>query len=269
MKCLNITETEPQLLKQKERADNGRPLIGILAERRKSNDGELGIKRINSVNIPYVQSIELAGGVPVIIPFVEDTEILLPLLDKLDGLLATGGSNLDPHLYGESPTQQLGPMDPVLDRHLYLVMEYALRSQLPVLGICKGMQLVNTVMCGSTYQDLSHRDRPSLSHKQSVDRSLTHHAVTIERDSKLYRILGEEKVMVNSFHHQAIKDLAPGLKVVAMSEDGIIEALEGSFMPIMCIQWHPEELIHVKGSNMLKIFEHFVKVAKDNSTSNG
>lgn len=268
-KCVDVTQTEPQPLEQEEKNKSKRPLIGILAERRKASDKDRGVKKINSVNVPYVEAIELAGGVPVIIPFVEEFETIIPLLDTLQGILAPGGSNLDPMLYGEAPSRELGPMDPVLDRHLYLTVEYAIRNQIPILGICKGMQLVNAVMCGSTYQDLSHRDEPSISHMQSIDRALPHHEVQIEPGSTLHRILGQDTVRVNSFHHQCIKDLAPGLKVTARAEDGIIEGVEGSFMPVFCVQWHPEELIRVKDSGMLRIFKYFVAMTKDNSGTRG
>ena len=178
-----------------------------------------------------------AGGRPeLLLPGDEREEGPADRLEDLDGLLLPGGPDVDPALYGEDHGPDLGSVDAELDRFEIDLVRRAVAGKLPVLGICRGQQVINVALGGTLHQHLPGHD------KHGLPRSHLAHQIDVETDSELGTAAAGEPVMVNSLHHQAIKDLAAGLRVTARSSDGVVEALEGGGM-VVAVQCHPEELI--------------------------
>ena len=200
------------------------------------------------VNAAYARSVLAAGGVPLILPPVLGPAYAGRSLDGLDGLLLTGGEDIDPAWYGIDPSPEVYP--PSRERDLFELAIFAAARQrdLPILGICRGIQLVNVGLGGTLYQDLP-SERPSpVDHYPATDRTTRSHEVLLESGSRAAGALGATRLSVNSFHHQAIRDLAPGLVVSGTTADGVIEAVESPAEApwLLAVQWHPEEM-HADG----------------------
>jgi putative glutamine amidotransferase len=213
------------------------------------------------VNSDYVSSVVSAGASPVILPVIENDEYIFDAVKKVDGILISGGFDVNPTLYGEEPEKAQGFTDRELDDFNFKLIKAACSLKKPILGICRGLQIINVYFGGTLHQNLNEKDGFYIKHAQDSSRDFTGHTIFIKKDSVLYPILGE-KTMVNSFHHQGIKDIADGFKVSAVSKDGVIEAIEktdDNF--ILCVQWHPEGLA---GNNegMLGIFKKLVEESK-------
>lgn len=232
------------------------PIIGIsgnmLFDR---GDMFPGYKRAY-VNNDYVEAVENAGGVPLILPIISDKKAIKLQIENIDGLIISGGYDVNPLIYGEEPAQKLGFIYPARDEYDINVIEIALELHKPILGICRGLQILNVFLGGTLYQDLELIDGCYIKHLQSSMPVTIGHTVNIEKGTKLFNILGS-KVITNSFHHQAIKKLAPGLKVSAKSEDGIIEGIESENEFVLGIQWHPEMLAK-EHKEMLNIFKELI-----------
>lgn len=239
-----------------------KPIIGILANITPMNKENLGVITAY-VNNSYVNAVEKAGGVPIIIPVNKNKENIKRQIDLVDGIIISGGVDINPILYKEEPLEGLGYFDQDIDEFDLLATRIAIILEKPVLGICRGVQVLNVCLGGSLYQDISHIDSSYIKHYQEAKRNVGSHTVTISEWSKLAEILGTE-IVVNSFHHQSVKDLGKGLVVTASSRDGVIEAIElkGNKF-VMGVQWHPEEMIE-SNENMLKLFKKLVEVAKNN-----
>lgn len=213
----------------------------------------------------YIVAIERAGGVPVILPITREVETLMPLLQKLDGILFSGGSDIDPNLYGEYPKFGLGAIEPRRDTHEIRLAQIALtKLNIPVLGICRGMQLLTVATGGKLYQDLASQKPEGINH--SVPKSIRHHAfhpVRMEVGSVLYNIYQGDVLTVNSFHHQAVKELGQGFKATMIAPDGIIEGMEWeeSNRFVVAVQWHPE-MMEEKVDTIRPIFTAFVEASK-------
>ena len=198
----------------------------------------------------YYKSVVAAGGVPVIIPPVSDPGVILNTLCRLDGLILSGGGDHNPLWVGEQPSPKLGDVCGERDLPELLITQLAYNRQLPILGICRGIQTLAVALGGHVAQDIG--DIQEVKHSQSADRTTPTHTVTIEQDSTLYRLYQESslpssfegtggKLFVNSFHHQAVSDAGPKFRVVARATDGIIEAIESAeHKSILGVQWHPE-----------------------------
>lgn len=194
----------------------------------------------------YVLSILRAGAIPLIFPMVPEDhpqyeELMDSLVDKVDGLVFTGGPDLDPAYYGEERHPACHEPLAVRDKMELALFARAYAKGLPFLGICRGQQVCNVAMGGSLYQDLAAQRVTNIPHQQTGVRSA--HLVSIQEGSLLHQITGTTRLPVTSRHHQAIKELAPGLVVSARSDDGVIEAVElTGGQPGLCLQWHPENL---------------------------
>lgn len=190
----------------------------------------------------YVEVLERHGVAPVLLTPSHSESTIASLLDRCQGLVLSGGEDVDPSLYGEPPLPGLGVTNPARDDAELLVLELALERELPILAICRGCQLVNVHFGGTLYQDLTLQRPGALEHGQEEPWSLRTHQVWIDPDSELARITGAEELVINSFHHQGIKGIGEGLRVVAEAEDGTIEAIErpGSSAWFLGVQWHPE-----------------------------
>lgn len=233
-----------------------RPLIGIVPL--------VDEKKDSLWMVPgYMNGVTRAGGIPVMLPLTSDSSVISRLLDEVQGILLTGGHDVDPRIYGEEPVPECGPKCLERDSMEKELLDQALKKDMPVLGICRGIQFLNAYLGGTLYQDLPSQFDSSVEHHMSPPYDVPVHSVSINEDSGLYKVLKTDKLEVNSYHHQAIKDKAESLKVMAVSEDGLIEAVE---MPdrrfVWAVQWHPE-FNYLKDENSLKIFEEFVRQCKE------
>lgn len=210
----------------------------------------------------YVQAVHLAGGVPLLIPVLDDKETLEEAMRQVDGLLLSGGADIDPSYFNEKPIPELGDVDPKRDFYDYALIDFASRHQLPILGICRGVQVLNVYFGGTLYQDIyAQNSAKLLNHDQPEARHIETHTVTVKANSKLSQIVGCEQLGTNTFHHQAIKDVAPNFNSVATTSDGICEAIESTHYPIIGIQWHPENLAVTNKKAHVALFKWLVNEA--------
>ncbi|SHJ45187.1 gamma-glutamyl-gamma-aminobutyrate hydrolase family protein [Tepidibacter formicigenes] len=220
-------------------------------------------KLYDSVSHNYIKSVYLAGGIPILIPLVEDENTVNSYLNLVDGLILTGGEDVWPLLYGENPNDKIQLICEERDKFEIKLFLKALKLNMPVLGICRGLQVMNVALEGTLYQDINSQIENSLGHypKDTPVNSL-YHEVQIDKESKIFDIFNEEKIRVNSFHHQSIKKLGNSLKEAAWSVDGVIEAVEHINKDFAVgVQWHPEDLT-IKYPAFLKLFKALVKECK-------
>ena len=224
-----------------------RPVIGITG-----NYEDLTCK----LGRGYYQSVVEAGGVPIVIPPVADKHVIINTLEHIDALILSGGGDINPLWAGEEPSPRLHGINQERDLPELLIARLAYNRQIPMLGICRGIQTLATAFGGKVSQDIC--DVATVKHSQDADRSEATHSVTIEQDSTLFNIYKEDKLMVNSFHHQAVAEAGDKFRVVAKSADGIVEAMESAeFKSILGVQWHPECL-----EEGLPLFQWLVDEAK-------
>jgi putative glutamine amidotransferase len=229
------------------------PLIAIVAH---LEDNRFGLPA-NSISLTYTSSIERAGGLPLILPFTKDREILPETVARIDGVLFGGGIDVDPVFYGEQPAAALGAVNRDLDLFQMAVLNAAMSLGKPVLGICRGTQLVNVALGGSLVQDIPTQLGPSaLVHMQETFHFGVDHPALIEPGSRLCELFGP-RVMVNSRHHQCIKVPGKDLIVTARAPDGVVEGLQHKTLPLDLVQWHPEVLLQ-ESNEMLCLFKMFV-----------
>ncbi|MCQ2067069.1 MAG: membrane dipeptidase [Bacteroidaceae bacterium] len=230
-----------------------KPLIGITGNFR---EGETRLAEA------YWASVAAAGGIPVIIPQVDDAQEISDMIDRIDGLLLSGGADIDPEYLGEEPLDGIST-NPRRDLPEMLTIRLAYNRRVPMLGICRGIQMLAAALGGGLYQDIFTLHGPdSLQHSQNGERHERSHQVHIEKDSLLFRLLGCEDTGVNSFHHQAVSRVPDGFRVTATAPDGIIEAMESTrFRSILGVQWHPE-CMHMAGDDsFMPIFHWLVSEA--------
>ena len=229
-----------------------RPVIGITA-----NFGDKGAELAEG----YFRSIEMAGGIPVVIPITENHIELAALLDRIDGLVLSGGADINPLYLGEDPIPQLGSINPRRDRMEILLTRLAYDRQLPILGICRGIQVLTAVLGGKLYQDIQAQSESSfpIKHSQDLARGVASHFVDAVPGSIVQTLLGD-RFAVNSFHHQAVSKCGPLLRPTAYSADGIIEAVESTeYKSVVGVQWHPECFILEDDRCMHPLFRWFVE----------
>ena len=229
-----------------------RPVIGITA-----NFGDKGAELAEG----YFRSIEMAGGIPVVIPITENHIELAALLDRIDGLVLSGGADINPLYLGEDPIPQLGSINPRRDRMEILLTRLAYDRQLPILGICRGIQVLTAVLGGKLYQDIQAQSESSfpIKHSQDLARGVASHFVDAVPGSIVQTLLGD-RFAVNSFHHQAVSKCGPLLRPTAYSADGIIEAVESTeYKSVVGVEWHPECFILEDDRCMHPLFRWFVE----------
>ena len=238
-----------------------KPIIGISSSVIVDDSGNFAGYKRAYVNKDYVDAVVRAGGVPLIIPFTTDKEVIISQVQVIDALILSGGHDVSPYNYGQEPNPKLGETFPQRDQFDFQLIQYAMEENKPILGICRGIQIINTYFGGSLYQDLSDFENKVIMHNQAKNPQLPTHTVTIERNSKLFEIFKEEKLLTNSFHHQAVKEVGKGLAVTARTSDGIIEAIEHRDYPfLIAIQWHPE-MLHKSVAKMNLIFSALIVTA--------
>lgn len=232
-----------------------RPLIGITASINEQNRATTGMNNVLSVS--------RAGGVPVVLPVVDDVDTIKVFVEEIDGLILTGGNDVDPFLYGEEPHKDLGTVNPERDFFEMELLRAVLTLDKPVLGLCRGSQVLNVVFGGTLYQDIyAQSDGPLLQHRQKAPRHYGIHGVTLEASSKLREIVGRDAIRVNSFHHQAVRRPGEGLLVNATASDGVVEGVESekhSF--VIGVQWHPEHMAPEGDDASDRLFRAFVSAS--------
>lgn len=211
----------------------------------------------------YFTSILKAGGVPFIIPPYDDNNSMINSLEAVDGIVLTGGADINPLFLGEDPIKELHSINSRRDYQELLLARLAADRQIPILGICRGMQLMNAALGGTLYQDIdSQMENTCIKHSQDLDRGFASHTVHITKDSLLYTLFQTETLPVNSFHHQAIKKQAPGFRVTAWSTDGVAEAIESTeYKSMLGVQWHPECFLREEDNSMSPLFDWFIAQA--------
>ena len=233
-----------------------KPVIGI--------SSTWGEGTTTQVPITYVNSVLKAGGVPLVLPVTSDPELLSAMLERVDGVIMTGGEDIDPlKWFGEEPVSAMGEIAPKRDDFDIALIRMAVEKGVPLLGICRGHQLLNVAFGGNLYQDLpSQLKGYSIKHRQSTPGWYGTHSILIEKGSLLNKQIGLDSVAVNTFHHQGVKDVAPGFKATAWSKDGVVEAMEkvGS-TKVFGVQFHPEVFTSNGYDTFIGIFKHLVNEA--------
>ena len=238
-----------------------KPVIGINATRLIKPETPYSHSVMESISNDYVESIIKAGGVPIILPILSDKKSIRQQIEILDGVLLTGGIDINPLLYNEEPSPKLSFIYPAKDNFDILIVKTALELKKPILAICRGHQILNVALGGTLYQDLSYMEGCYIKHHQQSKDGAGSHTLNIIENSILNKILGGS-IICNSFHHQAIKDLAPGLKITAYSKDNVIEAVEKCDEDfVVGVQFHPEIMTAYGDNNMLKLFQAFIKAS--------
>lgn len=243
--------------------NHARPLIGITAMHSgASADG----RELQAVRPTYLRAIEAAGGIPLIIYLTDDLSAVCALYDLCAGILLPGGDDVDPAYYGEAPHPQLGPVDPQRDAVEIALARWAAADGKPLLGICRGLQVINVALGGSLYQDIPAQFETTIDHRANTrTRAWTElaHPLTITAGSRLATVLAAEQIGCNTMHHQAIKTLAPGLRPVAYAPDGIIEAFEttGDHY-LLAVQCHPEHLWDSSEPRWQALFADFIAACR-------
>lgn len=228
----------------------GNPVIGVSPS---FSNGKV------SVNNTYLISIERAGGIPLVLPAVADEAMADAVLASVDGLVMTGGEDVAPAYYGEEILNSTVSINAPRDTSDMLLIGAAKKRKLPVLGICRGEQIVNVFYGGSLFQDLPSQVGTEVTHRQSEPSSVGTHWVYLEKGTQLHSLLKVDSIKVNTFHHQAVKQVADGFKVSARAADGVVEGYEGK--GILCVQFHPEGFVSAGDDSFLPLFEEFVKRA--------
>lgn len=228
--------------------------IGITSQNKYSENSHMSM-----VQGAYVDSVIRAGFIPVIIPLTSDEALINEYIEMVDGVISCGGPDINPFYFNEQPIRQIGSISVERDEFEEKVIKAAISNNKKLLGICRGCQFINALMGGTLYQDIYTQIGNVCGHNpnyEGIRRDLIYHYVDIKEGSLLHNLTGVNRLGVNSFHHQAIKDVANGFEVVAVSDDGLIEAIESEDKSILCIQWHPEEMTKVS-YEALNIFRSF------------
>jgi putative glutamine amidotransferase len=234
------------------------PRIGVSGVVRSWDGGDR-----TGVNAAYVRSVLAAGGVPLVLSPLMGASFAVRALEGVDGLVLSGGEDLDPSWYGAPPSPFLDP--PSRERDLFELALFAAarQRQLPILGICRGIQLINVALGGTLYQDLLSERPGPVEHRPEGARDLRSHRVRIQPGTLAAAALGTTELTVNSSHHQAIKELAPNLLATGWTDDGLIEAVEtsadGSWL--LAVQWHPEEMHAEAAAPERGLFAAFIREA--------
>ena len=233
-----------------------KPVIGITAD--------MESERTYKLNNNYVTAVIRAGGLPLILPNGIEQD-LKQTAEMLDGLLLTGGGDIDPTLFNEEPHALLGEVTPTRDTLEIELAKEIIQVNKPILGICRGLQILNVALGGAVFQDIhSQNTNPILQHSQKAPRSYQSHFVQVEKDTILESITETPKIKVNSFHHQAVKNVPEPLIISGTASDGIIEAVESTAHHfVLGVQWHPEALAENEDAVSLRLFNKFIEKCKE------
>lgn len=223
----------------------------------------IGVSHDNTMKNTCTKSIQLAGGIPVILPVTDDPSVMDEMLDGLDGLMFSGGEDINPAWYGEEKSEKCGNANDARDLFEIMLFKKASDRNIPIFGVCRGQQMINVAMGGTLYQDLPSENPSDIKHGVYDNSLVPAHDISIIPGSLLSEMLGSTSYGVNSRHHQGIEKLAPGLRITAWSPDSVPEAVEAyPQRQIMAVQFHPELNTAAGDQTFLKIFKHFVAQAE-------
>lgn len=213
--------------------------------------------------VAYIDAVEKAGGEVVLLDLFEDADAAQEALEDIDGVILTGGEDLDPSYYNEEAIPELEDVNSPRDVSDFILLEEVLNKEIPLLAICRGCQILNVFEEGTLYQDLPSQLGTGQTHRTYDQIDFAYHKITIEEGSFLYDVMNTDVIYVNSWHHQGIKDLAPGYKAVAVAEDGVIESIEkdGDGF-VVGLQFHPEWHVDDGDDDFLEIFKAFFRAAE-------
>ncbi|MCQ2118358.1 MAG: gamma-glutamyl-gamma-aminobutyrate hydrolase family protein [Bacteroidales bacterium] len=228
-----------------------KPIIGI----------SCGYNGSTNVGNTYIDAVINGGGIPVLLPVTDVEYVIAAAVAAVDGVVLTGGEDFDPQIYGEEELPECGGINGYRDTCDLLIAKYALKYKKPVLGICRGLQLMNIATGGTLYQDLP--SQKGVHHRQEVASTIPTHGIKVEKNSILYDLMGSEDLQVNTFHHQAVKDLGKDLRIIAMSTDGVVEGFQstGRKPKVLCVQFHPE-CLSVENNSWYALFKWLAKEAR-------
>jgi len=243
---------------------NGRPLIGVSTM---DDNDAAGVHAPRfGINQSYCKAVEAVGGVPILVPHLDDEEALRRVYEMLDGILVPGGIDVHPKFYRQTPHPTTDPSDIGLDFMETTMLPWAIADDMPILGICRGEQILNIVMGGTLIQDIYTQYDTSLDHRESAKRKVRDylaHDIVIEPGTRLREIAGQDRIWVNTSHHQSIEKVGDGLILTAKSPDGIVEGIESpDHKFLVAIQCHPEELWR-KHAWARRLFSEFVEAASE------
>ena len=211
----------------------------------------------------YIEALENAGAEVMLLPYTDKPSEIVDMLQKSDGACFTGGIDVDPKRYFEEKMSCCGDTEDKRDLFELGLFFVAMQENKPILGICRGLQLINVALGGTLYQDIPSMCITDISHTQSEPRFEHSHEVNVIKDTPLYSLVGAERIKANSFHHQAIKDIGEGLEIMAQADDGIIEAVYAKNRKYLrAYQWHPERIYQID-KNQALIFEEFISACKE------
>ncbi|GMA51147.1 gamma-glutamyl-gamma-aminobutyrate hydrolase [Alicyclobacillus contaminans] len=244
-----------------------KPLIGITGSRHVMETHAAAPSLLAVVSSDdYAQGVEAAGGCPVIVPYLTDDATVQTLANLMDGLILAGGEDVHPGLWGDQPRHGLGSVVPERDDLEMALIRRMLALQKPILGICRGIQILNVALGGSLYQDLPREWRGKIQHRQRARRDFLSHGVQLAEHSRLARLVGGTAIRCNTFHHQAVRELGEHLVAVGWDDEGLVEAVEHETLPfVVGVQWHPENLWR-KHPEHLALFRGLVEAAAIHSS---
>lgn len=238
------------------------PVIGISATLLVVESGSFIGRERCAVIHDYIEAIRIVGGIPLVLPIIEGEGLIQQQMQLIDGLVLSGGYDISPLFYKEEPKRGLEAIRPDRDLYEIQLLHSARESQKPILGICRGLQMLNVAFGGTLYQDIGMALPLALQHQQKAKPEEATHSVSLVPNTQLQHIMEEDVIFTNSFHHQAVKDIAPGFVVNAQAKDRVIEGIESEDeLFILGVQWHPEVMFG-KHPKMLKLFHAFVEAAK-------
>ena len=230
-----------------------RPVIGVSAVTAFN-------ERIYAQRITYPDAIWDAGGVAIMLPCAHDTETCEQIVSMLDGLLVPGGADIDPALYGEEVRPVCGKFNRSEDNYDIALIKEALKQGKTILATCRGLQIINVLFGGTLYQDIPTQYETDIIHAMGENYAENYHPVKLDPNCKLAEVLGNCEVKANTSHHQCVKDLGHGLKIVGRAPDGIVEAIENEDASIIAVQWHPERMQDMEMYRNL--FKYFIDKCK-------
>lgn len=220
-----------------------RAIIGITTGRRNESTPRNEIQTsIIGCPIDYLNCVEGSGGAPILLPRTADKDVIASVMASVDGLLLSGGGDVVSLAYGEEPHPENKYQDPIRDEMEFEAVRIAMEKGVPILAICRGIQSLNVALGGTLVQDIGAQVSDSVQHYTKARETVLTHTIDIEEDSLLARILGTTCTAVNSWHHQAVKDVGKGLRINSRARDGVIEGIEADDgRPVLAVQCHPED----------------------------
>ena len=231
-----------------------RPLIGVTPW----YDYE---KSLTYIKRGYLEGVLKAGGLPLLLPAKAEDEVLSEFIERCDGFLLSGGPDVDAKYYGEENLPFNEEISPYRDHMEIFIAKKALECNKPIFGICRGIQILNVAMGGTLYQDINSQMKNTIKHSQEAPKWYPTHGICIEKGSRVWESFKSDRARVNSFHHQDVKDVAPGFFITSKASDGVIESIEhGNHRFAVGVQWHPE-LMWQEDITYLRLFEDFIKAA--------